>query len=279
MRIADLYFYPIKGFRGLRIDRMELQQAGPLYDREWLLIDENRVAITLRTLPALTTIGLEIVNGASLALTRSDLGETEFGLEEREGDAFEVRIWDDVVPAFEVSSEVSMWLSSLFKQKVRLVKLSPEARRRFSVKGEDRFPERTIRFVDQKPLLVISRASMNELERRMGEDALIGQKSLSGRTQLSVHRFRPNIVIDEVGTAHAEDGWSGFTAGGLRFEALKACTRCKVTTVHPLTGQVGVEPLKTLSTYRRGPKGVEFGFYYAHLSDGVIRVGDPVHVF
>ena len=49
----------------------------------------------------------------------------------------------------------------------------------------------------------------------------------------------------------------------MEFKALKPCTRCKITTVHPLTGEVGDEPLKTLATYRRQERGIMFGYYYA----------------
>jgi uncharacterized protein YcbX len=111
--------------------------------------------------------------------------------------------------------------------------------------------------------LVLSVASLKELELRAG-------------VTLSVSRFRPNVVVDGV-EAHAEDSWSGgFSVGALRFEAMHPCRRCKVTTVHPLTGQVGEEPLKTLETYRRDEKGLAFGYYFAHMNEGLLRAGSSL---
>ena len=146
----------------------------------------------------------------------------------------------------------------MLSKKVRLVRLSDNARRGFSTD----LPERHIRFVDQQPLLVLSVASVAQLEARIQQ-------------KMSVLRFRPNIVVE--GTeAHAEDKWQQFSVGGLVFVPLKPCTRCKITTVHPLTGEVGEEPLRALAEYRKGKKGVEFGFYYAHTGEGQISLGSQI---
>lgn len=257
--VKELYFYPIKGFRGLRVSGFDLTAQGPRWDREWMLIDAESKFLTQRQMPHLARIGLQMDEDAGIELTRSDLGSVDFALEEREGDALQVVVWKDQVPAYEVSSEVSAWLSEACGQKVKLVKLSPEAKREFA---KEALPGKTVRFVDACPLLVTSVASLKGLEQKAG-------------MTFSMSRFRPNIVVDGV-EAHAEDEWPGFKIGRIDFQGIKKCGRCKVTTVHPLTGETGDEPLKTLSTYRRGEKGVYFGFYYAHMSEGRIAVNDPL---
>lgn len=252
--IRDLYFYPIKSFRGIRLGEMTLEKAGPRWDREWMLVDEKNMFLTQRQHPELAKIGVRLEEDSSIELSLPDREPIDFGLEEHQGESLEVTVWKNKVAAHEVSSEVSEWLGEFLGKKVKLVRLSPDAHRAF-----DEFPENGVRFVDSKPLLVISQASLKKLEQ------------LAGVT-LSMSRFRPNIVVDGV-EAHAEDTWAGIKAGGIEFKALKPCTRCKITTVHPLTGQVGEEPLKTLATYRRGEKGITFGYYYAHLKEGRLKVG------
>ncbi len=109
--IKDLYFYPIKSFRGLRTNELYVDKEGPRLDRQWMLVDKAGQAITLRTMPVLAKIGLRMVDDLEIELSRADLGVCEFAVGEREGDEFEVQIFKDKVPAFEVSSEVSAWLS------------------------------------------------------------------------------------------------------------------------------------------------------------------------
>ncbi|MBL0172946.1 MAG: MOSC domain-containing protein [Gemmatimonadaceae bacterium] len=51
-----------------------------------------------------------------------------------------------------------------------------------------------------------------------------------------------------------------------------------MTTVDPLTGEKGLEPLRTLATYRRQNGSVMFGMNATHGAIGIIRVGDVVRV-
>lgn len=258
--VGELYFYPIKSFRGLRTHELILEKEGPCLDRQWMLVDSENRFLTQRQHPELARIGLSLFDEASIELSNQQFGEIDFGLEEHEGTEFNVLVWKATVPAFEVSTEVSNWLSEYLKKKVRLVRLSPNAQRVFNPE----LPERHVRFVDDKPLLVISKASLEDLEKR-------------ANLTLSMSRFRPNIVVEHA-PAHSEDSWGSFGINGIEFKAMKPCTRCKITTTHPLTGEVGEEPLKTLATYRRLEKGIAFGYYYAHLKEGRVRVGDSVTV-
>jgi uncharacterized protein YcbX len=257
-RIEQLYFYPIKSFRGVRTSVLTMDQLGPLWDRQWLLVDENGRFLTQRQLPELAKIELNFDPDSCLELAAADAGSIDFGLNEHMGDLLKVVVWKAEMLAQEVSGEVSEWLSQVLQRKVRLVRMAEGNARTF----KPEFPERHVRFVDGKPLLVISAASVADLERRVGHP-------------LSVLRFRPNVVVSGVG-AYAEDSWPEFTVGKVRFQAVEPCTRCKITTVHPLTGQVGDEPLKTLATYRRLERGIAFGHYYAHLTEGTIKIGERV---
>jgi len=50
------------------------------------------------------------------------------------------------------------------------------------------------------------------------------------------------------------------------------------TTVDQRTAEAGKEPLRTLATYRKGPRGVMFGQNVIHGHPGTINVGDRVRV-
>ena len=61
---------------------------------------------------------------------------------------------------------------------------------------------------------------------------------------------------------------------------VKPCVRCVFTTVDPERGERDPdgEPLRTLLTYRRTPKGVTFGQNLIPRGTGTLRIGDPVTV-
>ena len=103
-------------------------------------------------------------------------------------------------------------------------------------------------FSDGFPILVISRASLAELNSRLPKP-------------LPMERFRPNVVIDGV-EAYDEDRIHELRAGEVTLRIVKPCTRCSITTTDQQAGAVdGVEPLKTLKEYRfdRELRGVAFG--------------------
>ena len=90
-------------------------------------------------------------------------------------------------------------------------------------------------------------------------------------------RFRPNIVVAGC-VPYAEDGWSRIEIAGISFRLAKPCARCIITTTDQTTGERGVEPLRTLATYRRDGNKVLFGWNLVHEGRGTIAVGDPVRI-
>ena len=104
-------------------------------------------------------------------------------------------------------------------------------------------------FADGYPVLMISRESLADLNRRLP-------------VAIPMERFRPNVVIEGV-AAHAEDAMARFRFGPVVLRGVKHCTRCAITTTDQHTGarDPHQEPLRTLKTYRndRALKGVAFG--------------------
>jgi uncharacterized protein YcbX len=100
---------------------------------------------------------------------------------------------------------------------------------------------------------------------------------------MPMDRFRPNIVISGM-EAYQEDQVKTLLIGGrVKMGIVKACTRCKITTIAQDLGKVqSKEPLKTLSEYRMSPEfgGVIFG-QNAILLEGEgeeISIGDSVEI-
>ncbi|MGE4133784.1 MAG: MOSC domain-containing protein [Bdellovibrionales bacterium] len=258
-QIKELYVYPIKSLRGVRLSEVPIEKSGPALDRQFMIVDKDGQFITQRTHPEMAKIGVSLHDNAWIELSLMEHGQVDFGLGEHEPEEIDVKIFKSTMKGQEVSPEVSEWLSEVLKQPVRLVSMVENGGRVFDAEN---FPEQTTRFTDARPLLVISDASLDLLEQKIG-------------SRMSMARFRPNVVVQGC-DPHAEDSWGPIKMGRIQLEPSRACTRCKITTVHPLTGQVGEEPLKTLGTYRQGEKGIEFGYYYVPVSQGSLRTGDMV---
>jgi uncharacterized protein YcbX len=103
-------------------------------------------------------------------------------------------------------------------------------------------------FADGYPMLVISHASLAELNSRLPK-------------ALPMERFRPNLVIDDV-EAFDEDRIHELRGDGIAIRMVKPCARCVITTTEQSTGERdGVEPLAALKNYRFDSdlRGVIFG--------------------
>jgi uncharacterized protein YcbX len=249
--ISKLFYYPIKSFRGISVPKLHFGPHGADMDRQWMLVDDKGTFITQRQMPQLARISIEVVEGSSIELSSNGEPIADFGLAETEGASFGVKVWKDEVEANEVSTDVSKDISTFLDKNVKLVRISDKA-------------QRSLRFFDSGPILVLSEASVKGLEDR-------------AKVTMSVARFRPNIVLKDC-PPHVEDEWESFKVGSLTFKPGKVCTRCKITQVHPLTGEVGEEPIKTLMTYRKLDKGISFGKYYSVDAEGDVSVGHHLSV-
>jgi uncharacterized protein YcbX len=94
---------------------------------------------------------------------------------------------------------------------------------------------------------------------------------------VGVERFRPNIVI-EGAEPYAEDAWSHIRIGAIAIDIVKPCARCSTISVEPRTGVQGVEPMRTLLTYRQRGQKVYVAQNALHRACGTITTGDEVTV-
>jgi uncharacterized protein YcbX len=187
----------------------------------------------------------------------------ELPLRPNSTDNLKLKIWDDLVTGFEVSSTHSKWFSERLNAKCKLIF----------------FPEENPRPVDSLYAIDNDHTSLSDAYPFL----IIGQKSLdhlNERLQESVpkNRFRPNFVFSG-GDAFEEDFWREVTVGTNKFVGVKPCSRCVITTINQTTGEKGVEPLKTLSAYRQRNGKVSFGQNLITRDHNEVNVGDEIKVF
>ena len=253
MRIESLHIYPVKSCRGLSVSALELDSRGPVGDRRWMVVDAAGHFVTQREEPRLNRVTVDPRAGG-WALAAEGLGVT---IREREATVPRtVVVWGDRVVAREHAAG-SRFFSDVLGRELALVAFGPEADRRAGSSA----PDASVAFADAYPLLVVGRASLEELAGRLGEP-------------IPSRRFRPNVVVAG-GAPYAEDGWDRVRLGSVPMRMVKRCERCSMVTVDD-TGNKGREPLTTLATYRRDGGKVYFGVNLAHDGLGTLRVGEPV---
>ena len=129
-------------------------------------------------------------------------------------------------------------------QRLRLARFDPDVQRLASAEWTGAIAARTA-FADAFPLLVLSTASLGELNRRL---------AAAGHDAVTMQRFRPNIVIDGLEDAHGEDFIDTLTIesadGPVVLKLVKPCSRCTIPDVDPLTAAQGHSVADTMSAYR-----------------------------
>ena len=259
IRVSGLYLYPIKSLQGIEVSEVEVLERGFKYDRRWMIVDQNNKFITQRTYPHLSQIKIKLSEDYIVA-SYSGYTDLEIPLFVQSGEKVVVSIWEHQVEVVEASREQNTWISQVVGVPCKLVFMPENASRPIS--QERTRNNENVSFADGYPYLVISEASLQDLNSRMEED-------------LPMNRFRPNIVVSGT-TPYAEDELRGFNIGDVRFYGTHSCKRCVFTTIDQETGRKGKEPLKTLATYRREGKDVIFGLNAMAESTGVVRKGNEV---
>jgi uncharacterized protein YcbX len=264
MKVTEINIYPIKSTRRIALPQSEVLPRGLPWDRRWMLVDAEGRFITARQYPTLALVQTNVKDDVMQvrAARRSML---QLPLQPPDGQITSVTVWHDVCDAVPAGAEADAWFSDYLGLSCRLVQMSDELVRGVNPDYGQAGDE--VSFADGFPLLLISEASLNDLNSRL-------------QTPVSMRRFRPNLVVDGE-RAYQEDQWRRIRVGDVEFEGVKNCSRCVFTTIDPDTGvrHPDKEPLRTLGRYRRKPQGgVYFGQNLIPRSGGVIHVGDKVEI-
>lgn len=276
--ITELHLFPVKSCAGIALREATLTTAGlmtdHIYDREWMVVDTGGIFLTQRTHPRMALITPRI-KADTLELRAPGMMRLEIplGLPDPEhARMLPVQVWDDRVAAYDCDDTTAAWFSNAIGTPCRLARFHPGARRVADRRWTQGVEAPTL-FSDGFPLLVISEASLEDLNARLRS---------AGSAPLSMNRFRPNIVIDGVGPFE-EDYAESLRVGNALLRPVKPCARCAVPAINPSTGIADADPLETLKTYRMSEAlggGIAFGMNTVVLQgEGQrLQVGQEVSV-
>ncbi|MDQ6627950.1 MAG: MOSC N-terminal beta barrel domain-containing protein [Pseudomonadota bacterium] len=262
--LRSLHVYPVKSCAGVSPGEALLSETGFDLDRAWMVTGPDFEFVTQRELPRMALIQ-PTLKGEEMILRAPGMLALHIALDRVELPC-RARIWKDVVNAFDMGALCAQWLSDFLGRALRLVRLDPDARRIADPQWTGPIEAR-IALPDGFPLLVVSSASLDELNRRL---------AVAQAPAATLPRFRPNLVLDGL-DAHGEDHLDELaldgTDGVVRLKLVKPCARCPIPDVDPATGERGHAVGEALAAYRADARlggAISFGMN-AVIVEGIGR--------
>lgn len=274
--VSELNVYPIKSCKGNSAAVASVVARGFQFDREWMVVDDEGEFFTQRDVPKMALVS-PTVNSDGLTLNAPGLPEL---LISHNGDLHaggtvnknasvgaqrtkRVIVWSDVCDAVDQGDAAAEWLSSFLGMRCRLVRMAARFVRQVDQDYALRVSDQ-VGFADGFPFLLISEESLGDLNSRL-------------QNPIPMNRFRPNIVVKGC-KPFEEDEWKTIRIGDIKFDVVKPCARCTITTINQDTIERGQEPLRTLASFRNVDNKVMFGQNIVHHSTGSIKISDPVEI-
>lgn len=258
--LSQINVYPVKSVGGLSLSTSWVEKQGLMFDRRFLLALADGSMVTARKYPQMVRVQANL-SPDGVIFTAKGYSNLRIRYSEFKMQQAPAQVWSDNFVAYTTTDAADDWFSDVLGQRVELLYCGEQSNRVREKLGHN------VSFADGYPLLVISEASLSELNRRSPETH-------------SMDQFRTNLVVS--GTEpFAEDGWKRIRIGEVEFEAVKPCERCILTTVDVDKGEfrASKEPLNTLSQFRANERGgVFFGQNLVALNEGVIHQADKVEV-
>lgn len=258
--LSQINVFPVKSVGGIALSTAWVEKQGLTFDRRFMLALSDGSMVTARKYPQMVLVQSTLTPDG-LIFTASGHSSLRICYADFKMQEAPATVWKDSFTAYTTTDEADDWFSHVLGQRVELLFTGEQSNRVREKLGHN------VSFADGYPLLVISEASLNELNRRSPEVH-------------SMDQFRTNLVVsgDE---PFIEDSWKRIRIGEVEFEAVKPCERCVLTTVDVEKGQFrsSKEPLNTLSQFRANELGgVFFGQNLVAKNEGMIRQGDEIEV-
>ena len=276
--LSEITLYPIKSCAGMPLQEATLTREGlmadHIYDREWMVVDENGRFLSQREHPRMALI-VPRLKAQTLELHAPGMAPLEIdrGLPDPDqAPRRMVQVWDDQVLAYDCDDATAAWFSAALGVPCRLVRFHAHAERKVSEKWTKGVPATTL-FSDGYPVLVAGSASLADLNEKL---------LAAGRAAIPMNRFRPNLVIQGL-EAFEEDYAESYQLGEVLLRPVKPCPRCPMPSIDQDTGEFGPDPLDILQSYRTKPEldgAICFGMN-SIVIDGAgqrLRVGQEIVV-
>ncbi len=244
--LEKIFIYPVKSLGGIERRKVQLCDEGLLWDRSWMLVDDDGVFITQRQFPSLNLLKIRELEDEFMVTDPNNnfLLIPKEMKDKKDKILFHVKIWEAEFDAEIWDPYASQWLSTYLDQRVILVKMIDKNRMKKSSVWETAFP---IQFSDGYPIHVVNVNSV---------------KKVSEWSQEEIHysQFRPNFLINNL-PEFEEEKIKSFIINDQKFLIIKPTERCIMSTIKPDDIRINKQPLAALAQNRKDGNKVNFGIY------------------
>ena len=252
-QVSALHLHPVKSCAGISADQALLLETGLDLDRAWMVVDAHGEMLTQRVLPRLALVQ-PAFKGGDVVLRAPGMLALHLHIDTVEQPT-RVRVWDDIVKAYDMGDLAAQWFSDFLGRRARLARFDPEETRHCDPQWTGELSVGPA-FADAFPLLVVGQASLDDLNLRL---------AARGQPWVAMQRFRPNLVLSGLHAFdedHLQEIRITTDEGPVRLRLVKPCVRCSIPSVEPATGVQTQEPGATLAEFRADPRmqgGITFG--------------------
>ncbi|CAK9863850.1 unnamed protein product [Sphagnum jensenii] len=273
IQLESIIVYPIKSCAGFSVRVWPLSDCGLLYDREWLIQNHSGDTLTQKKLPSMCSIQTSIDLSTGMMQVWAPNVNHRLAIP-LQGDqcsgTSDLILCGNRAGGNSYGPEVAEWFTealgipcSLLRREPKSRKLQSRRRTRGVGKRDDdndggSTVASEISFVNEGQLLLVSKASIDELNQRMAE--VCNTEHAPASVQVNALQFRPNLVLSG-SLPNDEDNWQTVSICNQQFTVLGGCNRCQMVNIDQATGfhHSQSQPLATLASYRRVEGKITFG--------------------
>ncbi|CAN2389178.1 molybdenum cofactor, partial [Pristimantis euphronides] len=281
--LSQIYLYPIKSCAAFQVSQWLVEEQGLLFDRNWMIVNENGVCLSQKQEPRLCLICPSIdMMKSTLIIQAPGMTPIEIPLNDKNNWRALIsqnKVCGDRVHTYHCGEEAAQWLSRFLARKCHLIRQSSDFHRYAGAKrnGLVNPSSPSLSLVNEAQYLLVNTASVFHLSQQM--PLRLGTEHAEGfPDDQMTQRFRANLVID-CKIPFQEEEWAELFIGCLHFKVSGKCTRCQIICINQTTGEKKREIFQTLSSSREGKS--TFGMYLQNSScssyPSVLTVGSEVH--
>ena len=260
LQVTGINICPLKSGQKIEVKNASFDPLGIENDRRWAVIDsKTKVVRTQRNYEKLALV-ISGVGPDYISLSAPGMTELIVPKKGNVTDGFEAKLFSRKVLVIDQGEKAEKWLSEFLGHDVKLVYQPLDLARN------------GIALVDDRPVLIISENSLNDL------NVALKQR---GVERYLMNRFRPNFET-AVTKPYQEDEWREILIGDVKLEGKGACERCQLPDIDQALGEYS-DPTREIKIVdilkqHRGTEKAIFGQYFHHMNVGTVHVGDEIQV-
>ncbi|KAK4828434.1 hypothetical protein QYF61_026591 [Mycteria americana] len=223
--VTNIYLYPIKSCSAFEVTEWPVGNQGLLYDRNWMVVNQNGVCITQKQEPRLCLVNPSIdLKKKVMVIQAEGMDPIALSLEENTGKEamiYESKVCSHRVKTYDCGERIAEWFSLFLGRPCRLIRQSSDMNRSHqkNTKGLASATNISLSLVNEAQYLLINVASILQLKEHISarlEEPL--------EIEELIRRFRANIVISAP-ESFEEEEWAEISIGALRFQ-VRTCLPC-----------------------------------------------------